>query len=567
MENIFVEFLPPWVETNMQPAFYDKESGTCLQQTARMYDRVNMLVRMFNKLSKETTESFNTLYNFVHDYFDNLDVQEEINNKLDEMAEDGSLQELINAYINSNATLGFDTLNDMKTNEHLVAGSFCHILGRDSINDGGENFYKVREKDVSDVVDDVKIVALNDNTLVAELIKKDEYFDFKPTYVRYVIDANNMVATDVWYCIIPKEYKPELFLANDEVNQVEYGNSNAYRNKTSLQINAGLFDTDTNATIGMIINNGETLKTNTDLSATHNILYMASDGTLDSVAGTTPTSTVEALEPVWAVTGWNPIVKDGVDLSGDLSTTDYKPRSFIGQDSEGNYILGCATGRMFNQQGLTQPQIKDFCDSVGFTPYFLFNLDGGGSSEMLNYGRRVSRVDYYNTRACANYIGFRRKDVSNESLFKTNYNADVIENTFEYERRPLNYNNRIWVHEDSANDVQILGSANTALTVCGQIANVNIRFKNTSTLPTYRKVIDGLPLPYQSSYLSVLAFNVNDGTTKFLNIHPSHVTDSSGMADLVVSGIAGGLPTGSWVVNITYTIKEAENKYNFPTQE
>lgn len=99
MENIFVEFLPPWVETGLQPAFYDKESGTVLQQTARMYDRVNMLVRMFNKLSKETAEKFNNLYNYVHDYFDNLDVQEEINNKLDEMVEDGTLEELIADYL------------------------------------------------------------------------------------------------------------------------------------------------------------------------------------------------------------------------------------------------------------------------------------------------------------------------------------------------------------------------------------------------------------------------------------------------------------------------------------
>lgn len=105
MENIFVEFLPPWVETGLQPAFYDKESGSVLQQTARMYARVNMLIRMFNKLSKQTKEtvdtyvkSFNELYTYVHDYFDNLDVQEEINNKLDEMAESGGLQELIINY-------------------------------------------------------------------------------------------------------------------------------------------------------------------------------------------------------------------------------------------------------------------------------------------------------------------------------------------------------------------------------------------------------------------------------------------------------------------------------------
>ena len=108
MENIFVEFLPPWVETGLQPAFYDKESGTVLQQTARMYARVNMLIRMFNKLSKNTKTTvedyvnrFNELYTYVHDYFDNLDVQEEINHKLDEMIEDGSLQEIVDSYLDS----------------------------------------------------------------------------------------------------------------------------------------------------------------------------------------------------------------------------------------------------------------------------------------------------------------------------------------------------------------------------------------------------------------------------------------------------------------------------------
>lgn len=41
------------------------------------------------------------LKNYVDNYFDNLDVQEEINNKLDEMAEDGELQEILKPYFNS----------------------------------------------------------------------------------------------------------------------------------------------------------------------------------------------------------------------------------------------------------------------------------------------------------------------------------------------------------------------------------------------------------------------------------------------------------------------------------
>lgn len=104
MENIFVEYLPPWVETGIQPAFYDKESGTVLQQTARMYARVNMLIRMFNKLArnnKKLAEDFEELYNYTHDYFDNLDVQEEINNKLDDMTRDGTLEQIITPMINA----------------------------------------------------------------------------------------------------------------------------------------------------------------------------------------------------------------------------------------------------------------------------------------------------------------------------------------------------------------------------------------------------------------------------------------------------------------------------------
>ena len=40
-------------------------------------------------------DGYNELYTFVNDYFDNLDVQNEINNKIDEMIKDGTLEEII----------------------------------------------------------------------------------------------------------------------------------------------------------------------------------------------------------------------------------------------------------------------------------------------------------------------------------------------------------------------------------------------------------------------------------------------------------------------------------------
>lgn len=97
-----INFLPPWVEANMQPAFYEKQSGTCIQQTARMYAKVNQLVRIANEQYAKIEEyigKFVELKDYVEDYFDNLDVQEEINNKLDAMAEDGTLGAIVGTYV------------------------------------------------------------------------------------------------------------------------------------------------------------------------------------------------------------------------------------------------------------------------------------------------------------------------------------------------------------------------------------------------------------------------------------------------------------------------------------
>ena len=192
MENIFIEFLPPWVETGIQPAFYDKESGTCLQQTARMYAKVNELIKAYNDFTSEISTTvedftediestveeyigkFEDLYDYVHDYFDNLDVQEEIDNKLDEMADEGELTDLIIDYLNVNTELCYDTVADMKVATNLVAGSYAKTYGYHAVNDKGGAFYKVRTIAVSDTPDDMFIIELADNTLVAELIEGEK---------------------------------------------------------------------------------------------------------------------------------------------------------------------------------------------------------------------------------------------------------------------------------------------------------------------------------------------------------------------------------------------------------
>ena len=188
MQNIFIDILPPWVETGLQPAFYDLESGTVLQQTARMYAKVRELTEAFNTFTEniinevttfeqntnntveEYIQKFNDLHDYVQDYFDNLDVQEEINNKLDEMAEDGVLQEIITAYIQSNVAWTFNNVSEMQSATNLVDGSYARTLGYYFANDGGGALYKIT--DSSDTVDGGSVIGLT--SLQAHLMTESD---------------------------------------------------------------------------------------------------------------------------------------------------------------------------------------------------------------------------------------------------------------------------------------------------------------------------------------------------------------------------------------------------------
>ena len=119
----------------------------------------------------ELQEKYIELKNYVDNYFENLDVQEEINNKLDDMAEHGELAEIISAYLQMFSVLGFDTKADLKLAENLVDGSIAKTLGDSSYGTGDGNFYKIRELAPGEEPDDDELVALtNYPTLVAEKI-------------------------------------------------------------------------------------------------------------------------------------------------------------------------------------------------------------------------------------------------------------------------------------------------------------------------------------------------------------------------------------------------------------
>lgn len=130
--------------------------------------------KLLQENQNEVLNAYNQLQGYVNNYFDNLNVQTEINNKLDSMAESGELQEIITSYLNLKGLLCFNTLNDLKNANNLQNGSFARTMGKNNINDGLAGTYKIRPITSSDVVDNEKIVAVNfSNSLIAEKIKNN----------------------------------------------------------------------------------------------------------------------------------------------------------------------------------------------------------------------------------------------------------------------------------------------------------------------------------------------------------------------------------------------------------
>lgn len=51
--------LPYWVLTDLQPAFYDSESGTVLQQTSRVYAKLQEVLKYYNDFTSEVNRYIN----------------------------------------------------------------------------------------------------------------------------------------------------------------------------------------------------------------------------------------------------------------------------------------------------------------------------------------------------------------------------------------------------------------------------------------------------------------------------------------------------------------------------
>ena len=330
MENIFVEFLPPWVETGIQPAFYDKESGSVLQQTARMYARVNMLIRMFNKLSKETRESFTELYNYVHDFFDNLDVQEEINNKLDKMVEDGTFDILLGEYIYDEITVN-EYFNEDRNTKYWVT----HVPHLDSRG----NMIKLKH-------------GLADDIVSTDLSATETPRSFaKRSASTLCVNASIFQNTDPEKSNYMHPIGP---IIKDGVLICNYGKE-------------GAFSTTPNYILG--VKDDNTLKVY-DFETTPEELI--ADGVVNTIVA------------------FDQLMEDGV-ITSDYSDTYYYKWNIIGQNSETKdiYFFECEGSNIFGAEGMSIPQGCQILKDLGCD--FAYRLDQGGSTSLNKNGIQLNQ--------------------------------------------------------------------------------------------------------------------------------------------------------------------------------
>lgn len=167
----------------------DFDALTNWQLFCKLGKEINKIINSQNTVGKQTedlTTAFNNLKNYVDNYFNNLDVQDEINNKLDVMAQSGELTEIIAQYLQLAGLLCYNTVADMKNATNIVNGSFVKTFGLNIYNDGMGEFYKIRNIRNDDVVDNINIIAINKSDILIAEKMPNRYIEDMQNEIKYL---------------------------------------------------------------------------------------------------------------------------------------------------------------------------------------------------------------------------------------------------------------------------------------------------------------------------------------------------------------------------------------------
>lgn len=174
----------------------DFDALTNWQLFCKLGKEMNKIINSVNLSGEQVetlTKAFNDLQDYVNQYFSDLNVQEEVNNKLDELVQDGTLAQIINEEIfnelneklNTNITNTnnntnklndtnyiFNSIEEMKNSELLENNFIVKTLGYYEKNDGGGAYYLItnvpqtaNEMDIISLQNNLYAIYVNDNII------------------------------------------------------------------------------------------------------------------------------------------------------------------------------------------------------------------------------------------------------------------------------------------------------------------------------------------------------------------------------------------------------------------
>lgn len=128
------------------PLVYD-DSLSYYELLCKIVDYLNKTMEDVETLHDDVInlhKVYEELQSYVNDYFSTLDVQQEINNKLDELVNSGKFDAILDNYFKKKANT-YLTANDMIRDNSLTVGNFCITQGFYSVNDNGNGMYFITD--------------------------------------------------------------------------------------------------------------------------------------------------------------------------------------------------------------------------------------------------------------------------------------------------------------------------------------------------------------------------------------------------------------------------------------
>ena len=294
----------------------------------KLKEKVDELRNGVNDLGDDVKE-YILKFDALKEYVDNLDLQDEVDNKLNEMAESGELANIIGEYLNSNCILKFSSLEELQEATNIIEGNIVGVFGKDEINDGFVNYYLV----TTDTTD----IALQDNLYAQYLynekidgsyiINEIEHFEFYVENSLSTIQVFKIPNKDKFGKTIELKHG----FSNDITNYTPASETAVHfsnRKNATLVTNASVYTPSSdspnyNKILGLIIHNGQVV-TDTRQYYTENeykhhyILGLKANGLIYAYEGNTSAQTLIDDGVIESWTGFIPILLNGANNRDNL---------------------------------------------------------------------------------------------------------------------------------------------------------------------------------------------------------------------------------------------------------